>query len=145
MRVEARIVAGAERALIRVFTRATPGSNGYFAELDLARGWVGLYRWSDGQVTTLTRQPADLSAVYDQQSWTAVAIRARGQRLWLLLNEQPLLSARDATLESGGGLLALVRTGNPDDDEESAVIFRNLRVSALATGDPARRPSYESP
>jgi hypothetical protein len=77
--------------------------------------------------------------------WNSLAVRADGPNLWALLNHQPIISATDASFDSGSVSLMLIRDGNLDDEDETAVALKNLRMSALANGDPARAPIYQQP
>jgi hypothetical protein len=52
--------------------------------------------------------------------------------LWVLPNDEPILAATDSSYRSGSVFIGLRRLGDPNDNQESAVVVRNLRVSALA-------------
>lgn len=141
---ELRAVSGAERVQFRLWFR-DQGNNApsYVAYLEPGSGSVRLVRWSPTESVVLAER-SDLGDRLAPDRWTSVAIRAQGSTLWVLLNDQPLLSAVDTTLDSGKVFLDLARLG-PDDTAESAVVVRNLRVSNLASGDPARAPVYQTP
>jgi hypothetical protein len=146
--VEVRAVAGRERAIVQLGIRrpADPAHGaGYAAALAPAHGWAALLRPLAGGGLITLGERTDLAAELADEGWHRLAVRAQGPRLWLLLDGRPILAAFDSTFDGGGLGLALVRAGGADDEEETAVLFRNLRVSALADGDPARTPTYRRP
>jgi hypothetical protein len=72
----------------------------------------------------------------------------------VLLNDEQTVFAADPTLDRGGVYLNLFRQSvsghvvfddDPADTTEVAVVLRNLKVSALADGDPSRAPIYQRP
>ena len=71
-------------------------------------------------------------------------MRMQGPELWLLVNDQPILSVSDGALTTGTMWVSLLRTGDPGDPQESAVVVRNLRLSGLAEGDQARHGPGEA-
>ncbi|MBA2450904.1 MAG: hypothetical protein H0V51_23065 [Chloroflexi bacterium] len=71
-----------------------------------------------------------------------MAVRADWPRLWLILNDEPILSATDGMFDGGHVALHTLRFTQPDDSAEVAVLVRNLRVSDLAAALPERAPVY---
>jgi len=141
IQIEALPLSGAERASLVIATRTGPaGNDGYFAEVQPGRGAAVLGKLIDGQTFVLA-QRTDLDTLFGTEEWVRVAVRFEGSSHWLLINDQQVLSAVDSTYESGRALLGMARFGDPQDDQEVAFLVRNLRVSALADGDPARAPS----
>ena len=92
----------------------------------------------------------DLASGLSADDWNAVAIRLQGPNFWLLLNDQPVLFFSDDSLDRGDVSFSLLKVSDgpdrslhdPYDTNEAALVVRNLRVSALADGDPARMPTY---
>ena len=78
-----------------------------------------------GQAQLLAGQGANA------EGWMSMAIRVHGPQLWLLVNDQPVLYVEDTTFEAGGVMLQLYRSGSLDDDAETSVLLRNLRVTNL--------------
>lgn len=79
---------------------------------------------------------------YVPDGWNSLAIRAQGPSVWLLLNDEVIAASTDWTFSSGAVSLVMGREGDPNDDQEVAILLRNLRVSALAEGGPSRVPVY---
>jgi 3-keto-disaccharide hydrolase len=146
VRIEVRAVSGLDRASFGLFVRAQPNVNDgyYLATIEPARGHSQLYRWSNGAGAVLAER-GDLAGVVSPDGWNSVAVRAQGPNLWLLINDQVALSAVDQSLDRGTVWLSVARLGNLDDNVESAVVMRNLRISLLANGDPTRAASYAIP
>ena len=141
LRFEARFAAGADVGRLRVAFRARPnGSDRYYALLDL-RSSASLTANVDGDVRLLASR-TDLGQVYRQDDWNTIALRAAGSTFWLLINDQPVLSASDPTYDAGGVIVSLLDLARAEDQRESVLLLRNLRVSSLAGGDLARVPTY---
>jgi hypothetical protein len=146
VRLEFKLVSGHERGRVTLYARARPTlTEGYYtAVVEPATGLAQLRRFADGQPTVLAER-TDLAAILAPADWNSLAFRLRGPDLWLLLNDQPVLMASDPTFDSGILWAGLTRTGDPTDDQETAVVLRNLRVAALSVGDQARAPTYAPP
>lgn len=144
VRLEMKVVSAQERARFFLDFRAAASlrDGSYSVRVDPAGGGVQLRRTVDGQLTVLAER-TNLAGIIAPDDWNSLVVRMQGANLWVLLNDQPLLSASDAALSTGSVLIALVRTGDPNDAQEAAVVVRDLRVSALAAGDQARLPSYQ--
>jgi hypothetical protein len=140
LRFEARLAAGADVGRLRVaFRSRANGSDRYYALLDL-RGSASLTANVDGEVRPLASRN-DLSGVYRPDDWNKVALRAAGSTFWLLINDQPVLSATDPTYDAGGVIISLLSLSRPEEQRESVLLLRNLRVAGLAGGDLARLPT----
>ena len=132
VRIEARAVSGQERVSFVLAVRGqTDAPGGYQAIMEPGRGVVALSTFGGGQFTDLA-QRGDLAGSMAPDGWNSLAIRARGSDLWVLVNDEPVLFASNADYARGAVRIALRRLGNPDDEPESAVVVRNLRVARLA-------------
>ena len=141
VRLDERVLSGADRSETLIGTRLQAGG-GYYAAFNAGLGRARLFKAVDQQITVLAER-TDLAAVLAPFAPNTLAVRAQGTRLWLLVNELPVLSAVDTGHDAGSVALLHSRLGPLDDEQESAVVMRNLRISALADGDPGRLPSYE--
>lgn len=63
----------------------------------------------------------------------------------MLVNDRAVLSATDATFDSGAISIFARRSGSADDSDPIAVLMRNLRASTLMDGDPTRAPLLQEP
>jgi hypothetical protein len=150
--IQARLLTGAERVRIGINTRAQPAAPrapraGHAAAFEPGggRGFVG--------PTLSTIRQVDLGSSVAKDDWNTLAIRLQGPNVWLLVNDQPAAFISDGSVDRGDVLLNFVRLNgasggmdnDPDDSSEVAAAFRNLRVSALADGDPTRAPIYQKP
>jgi hypothetical protein len=88
---------------------------------------------SDAPITALALRE-DLSGHLARDDWNEYAVRLDGPNIWVLLNGTPILSASDTVVDRGWVAFGVKRLGSADDNAESAVVFRDLRVSRLATG-----------
>jgi len=132
--VETKAVSGHDRLTVSILFRGSDdGSRGNVAVLVPASGIAMLFKFSPDAATPLA-QRNDLAGRISRDGWHTVAIRLHGINMWVLLNGQPVLSASDVQGDRGRVALGAGRLWNRDDDTESAVVFRNLRVSRLATG-----------
>ena len=144
VRVEFKLVTGQERAIVRIWFRdqGSPGDS-YAATLIPSAGYAHFSKLIGGQ-STLVAERTDLAGlVYGD--WNTLAVRARGPDFWLLINDQPVLTATVGELSNGGVVLDLGRRGSVEDSDETAVVWRNLRVSALTGSDQARVPTGPQP
>jgi hypothetical protein len=135
-----KVVAGVERAGVNLYTRIQSGT--YMAAyLSLAAGRAELFRREDG-MNTVVASTEELGEL-DATNWNRLALRLRGGEIWLLLNDAPLLYAADVLSQDGGIGIAVVREGNPDDQDEVAVVFRDLALTSLE-GPPGEEPAPAS-
>jgi hypothetical protein len=158
IRVEAKAVGGIERARIGIDARTQPINVGPITSLDIIPP-IYAVAVEPGRYTGLAGLPGkttlrrDVEGIVTADDWNAVAIRMQGPNIWLMLNDQPILFYSDTQLDRGGAFFDLVRVSDgpqdsvtdPNDTTEVAVVYRNLKVSALAEGDPARVPTYRRP
>lgn len=152
VRVEVKAVSGIDRAIVQIAVRDQPGpspfSDAYYVLFHPGPGRAGIGKTNIPQAAAIRD---DLSGTYSADDWNTLAVRVQGQNIWFLLNDQPTLYFSDPSLERGEVILNMLRrstTGHtifdddPNDTTEVAVVIRNLRVSALADGDPSRVPTY---
>lgn len=132
---------------MNLYIRARPSNNvAYYARVIPARGIAQLQKANqDTPQDTLLTERRDLAEQLAPGDWNSLAIRALGSRLWLLLNDQPVLSADEPGYDVGDIGVGVTRLGDLNDDAESAAVLRSLRVSGIADGDPARAPTYQLP
>ncbi|MBA2446795.1 MAG: hypothetical protein H0V51_02080 [Chloroflexi bacterium] len=145
VRLEVKAVTGVDQARFATRIRVQPDRRDfYLGRVVPATGEAEIVKVTGADVTILaaTTVPAGLLS---PDGWNTMAVRAAGPNLWLLLNDQPVLSAADSAYERGRVRFAASRLGSLDDDRESSVVVRNLRVSGLAAGDQARLPTYQAP
>lgn len=142
IKLELKVDAGRDRAGFALAFRAPPGQQGGYVVtlIPALRGVTMSKVTSEGRSRVATRMT--LPEMLAPGRWAILALRVRGPDFWLLADEDVILSGSDPTYDAGTASFALVRGGSPEDDEEVAVVVRNLRVSALAGSDQARAPSY---
>ena len=148
VRVDVRPLNKMYRTMFQLWVRFQGDSDGqrYYVAVNPVNATAQLTLRSNGKDTVLNERN-DLAGVYAPDDWNTIGLRAQGSTLWVLINDQPILSASDPTFDSGGVLLLLSRVGppNPSDTEEASVAIRNLRVAALISGDQTRAPVYTPP
>jgi hypothetical protein len=134
IRVDLKIVSGHDRALPLIYFRAerTACPGGYLVGILTESGAAQLSKHPDCGEGVMLASRGDLRATLARDDWNTLAIRLHGPDLWILINDQVALSARDETFTEGALALGLFRVGGVADTEESAVVFRNLRISALS-------------
>lgn len=141
--LDVKSVAGAQRAQITVYLRNQPGRLAA-ATVNLATGEAKLFTLADGTFTTVASR-SDIGALAIPTDWNRLGLRVRGGELWLLLNDDPILYAADVLTDVGGAGVRLLREGNPDDEGETAVVFRDVTLSTVAGGGEGRAPAYNQP
>ena len=132
--------AGAFAISMRRPGRRAEAPDGIYGGIDFARGNALIVRWVMGESTVLAERN-DLTGLR-RDDWNRLAVRADWPRLWLILNDEPILSATDGMFDGGHVALHTLRFTQPDDSAEVAVLVRNLRVSDLAAALPERAPVY---
>lgn len=159
VRVEVKVVGGIDRARININVRSQPMRAGAMTSAEtLPASYAvaiepGAGRALIGKVPGGITERTDLHDVISADDWNTIAIRVQGENFWLLVNDQPLLFATDDSLDRGLVSFGVLKMGDgpersqfdPSDPTEVAVVARNLRVSALADGDPERVPTYHQP
>lgn len=143
VRIEAKIVSGHERAIFFLGfrdqgDRLITSRDNYSASVAPRLGSAILSRSNTSLVSR-----RDLSELLAPDDWNSLAVRARGADLWVFVNDQLVAQASEPTFDSGRIFFGLQRLGDLADTAESAVVIRNLRVSRLSTGDPARAPTLD--
>jgi hypothetical protein len=138
-----RMAVVPERARFALYVRSRDGK---LVVLQLHPGLQGMsliMREGDKDTTLASR--SDLGLTPDPNEWNRLALRIRGGEAWVLINDEPVLYATDVLDQAGSVGLQLIREGSLEDDEETAVVFRDLTLSALDDSDPARAPAYRAP
>jgi hypothetical protein len=135
VRFDLKAANGHERASAYIWLRLRVIDDcgaGYLLELRPGTGAAGLVRFQDcGQGDVLASR-SDLCQRFARAEWSAIAVRLDGPRIWALLNGEPFISAADSTIDRGGLAFGIARLGDLADEEQSAIVLRDLRVSALA-------------
>ena len=135
VRLEVKAVSGHDRVSFLFGIRQQPTlTDSYQVAVAPGMGVAVLTRTESGQQPVILARRSDLAGRLVRDDWNSVAVRLQGQNLWVLLNDELILSAADPAYERGSVYVGLRRLGNPDDEPESAVVIRNLRVSRLVTG-----------
>lgn len=132
IRLEAKVVSGHDRAGLFMAARGRLDPVRVY-EFNYRSGVALLLKASGETVVPLALRP-DLAPRVSRDDWNEFAIRLNGPDIWVLVNGEPILSATDAAFDRGWISFGVSRAGNLEDDEEVAVVFRNLRISQLAGG-----------
>jgi hypothetical protein len=128
VRLDVKAVSGHDRVAFVLGVRGqTQAAGSYQAIIMPGRGAAAL---TTGSSDVAGR--TGLGGRLAPDGWNSLAVRAQGPNLWVLLNDEPILSATDATYQSGSVFIGVRRLGDANDSSESAVVVRNLRVSSLA-------------
>ena len=128
--IEAKLVDGYDRGWLALSFREQANGDLYVLNLSPSRHRVEL-RKAIGSIGAVVAERTDVE-VMGPDTWTRIGVRLEGQRFWVLLNDQPIVSATDPSLARGGFSIVAGRFGNPDDDAPVTTVWRNLRVAALA-------------
>lgn len=147
VKIELRVVNGANRVrfFLQVRRQLNEPDNDYLA-VEPVSNLLHLLKIKGGNPAVVLDQQNNLAEYFKADGWNTIAVRLQGSSLWVLVNDEPILAATDPELAESGGIgVQLRRIGSLDDDQEAAVVVRNLRVSRLADGDPARAPVYQRP
>jgi hypothetical protein len=146
IRFEVKVVNGFERASLTIGARRSIDPSGaYGFNVRPATGTAGIVKTEAGQPIKILAQRADIGQLFLRDDWNVMAIRMHGSSLWLFLNDRPLLTVEDGAYQAGAVVLELARLGDPNDDAEVAVVYRNLSVSAIEGAPDDRAPSYQVP
>lgn len=131
-----KVVDLAERVRIGLYVR---GVNEQLigAHLHPARGEASLFTQIEGKANDLGYRNNVVAPPYE---WNKLALRVYGHNVWLLINDEPVLHSAEVHADAGKVFLELIRDGNPDDEDEAAVVFRDLTLTALEGADPERAP-----
>ncbi|MFN8524631.1 MAG: hypothetical protein U0821_16160 [Chloroflexota bacterium] len=129
-RVQVRLVEGSERAAVGLWIRHSDG-RGIIAAVHPVSGWAEIVQ-TGPEGTKVAARRTDLIGRISRDDWFTVAIVAKGPEIFLLIDDKPLLSAKAESPPEGQVRLSTFRTGNVDDTDGVAALFRDLRVSQLA-------------
>ena len=133
IRLEAKTVSGHDRAGLSIAFRGRNDPLGAY-ELDVhpTQGGAALLKGQANAPAVQLALRGDLAGRISRDDWNEYAIRLDGPNIWILLNGQPILSASDPMLDRGWVSFGVHRLGSPDDNPETAMVFRNLRIARLA-------------
>jgi hypothetical protein len=114
--VEARATSGADRVGLSLWVRGNFVANAgyYVVRLEPAAGRASLH-WNAGGGGGTLAERADLGALLAADGWNSVAVRMQGPKLWVLINDQEVLSAVDGALDEGIVALGVFRSGPLED------------------------------
>jgi hypothetical protein len=147
-RVEFRQLAGLDKTQLGINVRTSnqSGFSGYYSNLNVTRGTLNFGVSVNGQGKPLG-QRNDLASLLKPDDWNTMAVRAQGPNFWVFVNDSMVLSATDASLDSGAANATVFRAGQPNaaDTQEISGALRNVRISAIAGGDDARKTAYTPP
>jgi hypothetical protein len=148
VRLEMKPVTGAARAMLTILVRVNSIRRGsadqYAMGIIPSSGNVQIDRIVDGHYSIVARR-SDLNDLIKIDDWNRIAVRMNGANIWYLVNDQPVISVVDSALSTGSVGIAVIKMGNPYNDDETAVVLRNLRVSGIAGSEPERMPTYRGP
>jgi hypothetical protein len=114
------------------------------ATFNPATGEAKLFNFADGSMSIITSR-SDAQGLAIPTDWNRLAVRVRGGELWMLVNDDPILYASEVWSERGGVGIRVLREGNPDDEDETTVVFRNLTLSTVSGAGEGRSPTYSQP
>ena len=145
IRAEVKLLQGGDRAGFGFHVRLGEGTNAfYYVNAIPALNSVQIGR-AGAERGTMLSERRDAGVPLSASDWNTIAVRMQGPKLWVLVNDQPVLTAEDATYDGVLARLNVFRTGSPDDQDEAAIAVRNLRVSSLEGADLARSPTFSPP
>lgn len=131
VRLDVKVVSGHDRAsFLLIFRGQYETQQWYWFSFVPARGWATLEKVADGKHALASR--FDLRGRVASDDWNTLAVRLQGPNIWVLMNDEPILSAADPAFDRGSVAVGLFRMGDANDTAESAAVIRNLRVSRLA-------------
>ena len=167
VRLEVKAVSGIGRARLGINARNQPfGPNSLTSPETLPESYAvaiepGIGRGLIGNPAHAITNRTDLPDVISADDWNTIALRVKGAEFWLLVNDQAVLYSSDTSPEQGEVSFSVLRLSrvagqieveardriqdDSEDTTEVAAVFRNLKVSALADGDPSRVPVYQRP
>jgi hypothetical protein len=135
VRVEYKLLSGADRARVYLYTRVSRAADncnqGYLARMEPATGLSFFFFPGCATVSPLVER-SDVQGRVAPDDWNSMSIRMDGPNFWVFHNDEMLLSVAEGSADRGSVQLRLVRTGNAADEYETAVVFRNLRITRLA-------------
>jgi hypothetical protein len=132
-----KVVDGLPRARVGLYVRSV-NEQLIGAHVHPARGEASLFTLMGGKQTDLGYRA---NVGVKPHDWNRLALRVSGYNAWLLLNDEPVLHSGEVHADAGRVIVELIRDGNHEDEEEAAVVFRDLQLSALEGGEPGRAPT----
>lgn len=141
IRAEVKLLSGGPRAGFYFTTRSDEAATtNYFSMIFPASRSIRIGYNAPGKNATLSdKSGADVPL--KPEDWNTFAVRMAGPKIWLIVNDQNTLMVEDSTADGRVIRLNVRRIDGPGNDE-TAFVVRNLRISALKDGDPARAPTY---
>jgi len=137
--IDFKVVDGVSRARVGLYVRSVNGQL-IGAQVQPSKGEASLFRLLESKDTELGSR-YDLWSVLKPNDWNKLALRVSGYDTWLLVNDEPVIYSKDVHADAGRVVVELVREGNVDDEDESAVVFRNLTLTAIDGAEPDRAPT----
>jgi hypothetical protein len=145
IRVELKVTSGFDRSYITLVTRIrTTPRGGYGVSIAPGSG-NGVLLWLGQDAAPPLARRTDLAGLFHRDEWNTLAVRLAGSSIWLIVNDQPVFMVDDSVVDTGAVSLGIGRSGNLDDDDEVAVVFRNFSVSKIEGAPEDRAPSYHRP
>ena len=135
--VDFKVVDGAERATVGLYVRNV-NEQLIGGHVTPERGEASLFTLNGGQQTDLGYRN---NLVVPPYEWNKLALRVSGHDVWLLINDEPVLHSHEVYADAGKIVIEVVRSGDSEDEDETAVVFRNLTLTALEGGEPGRAPT----
>jgi hypothetical protein len=135
--IDFKVVDGAERATVGLYVRNV-NEQLIGGHVHPARGEASLFTLAGGQQTDLGYRN---NLVVPPYEWNRLALRVSGHDVWLLVNDEPVLYSREVHADAGKIVIEVVRGGDSEDEAETAVVFRDLTLTALEGGEPGRAPT----
>jgi hypothetical protein len=146
IRFEVKITGGYDRATISLVSRMKRTAvSGYYVSLAPSSGLALMAKLGQDAGSPLLARRGDLVDLFRRDDWNTIAFRLVGPSLWLIVNDQPVLMAEDGAYESGGASLGISRSGSADDEDEVAVVFRNITISKMDGAPDDHAPTYQRP
>lgn len=147
LRFEYKAVTGRDRLQLQARLRLQDDPSnaiGYVIVVQPGRGSVELVRQPAQNQWHVLDGRSDLADRLATDDWVTISARAQGPKIFVSVGDEPALAAYDTTFDRGSFQFVNVRQGNIDDPAETATVLRNLQVSPLVGGDPARAPTFKS-
>lgn len=134
-----KVVDGASRATVGLYVRSVKEQL-IGVHIHPTRSEASLFMLVEGKQTDLAYR-ANLGSLLKPGDWNRLAMRVNGHNAWLLLNDEPVLHSGEVHADAGQAIVELIRDGHFEDEDETAVVFRDLQLSALEGGEPGRAPT----
>jgi hypothetical protein len=135
-----KVVDGVSRVRIGLYMRTLDGKS-IIAYVSPNSGVASLMQLLKDNKEEPLAERSDLGSLMKPTDWNRLALRVNGLNSWVLINDEPVLYSAGDVYEAGKMGLYLMREGDPDDEYETAVVFRDLTLSTLEGADPARAPT----